>query len=198
VLIDNFLLVEQGRFREKETVALLTSGRYPARNVQQNIADLRAQIAANEKGAQELRRIVAEFGQDVVEAYMGHVQDNAAEAVQRFSDPGRGPIELVQIRRSFLLESRTDGSEGSVDAQPHAPRAPGSDPSRAMYTLSTSSLSWCFESSASARLVSISALLSLPGFPLHLPSIGTGSSARWTPPYGIGKFSNILPMARSI
>jgi 5-oxoprolinase (ATP-hydrolysing) len=83
VLIDNFLLVEQGRFREKETVALLTSGRYPARNVQQNIADLRAQIAANEKGVQELRRMVAHFGLDVVRAYMRHVQDNAEESVRR-------------------------------------------------------------------------------------------------------------------
>jgi 5-oxoprolinase (ATP-hydrolysing) len=83
VLIDNFLLVEQGRFREEETVALLASGRYPVRNVQQNIADLRAQIAANEKGVQELRRMVEQFGLDVVRAYMRHVQDNAEESVRR-------------------------------------------------------------------------------------------------------------------
>jgi 5-oxoprolinase (ATP-hydrolysing) len=83
VLIDNFLLVEQGRFREKETVALLTSGSYPVRNVQQNIADLQAQIAANEKGVQELRRMVEHFGLDVVRAYMRHVQDNAEESVRR-------------------------------------------------------------------------------------------------------------------
>jgi 5-oxoprolinase (ATP-hydrolysing) len=83
VLIDNFLLVEEGRFREKETVALLTSGRYPVRNVQQNIADLRAQVAANEKGVQELRRMVEHFGLDVVRAYMRHVQDNAEESVRR-------------------------------------------------------------------------------------------------------------------
>ncbi|HSA88357.1 MAG TPA: hydantoinase B/oxoprolinase family protein, partial [Burkholderiales bacterium] len=83
VLIDNFLLVEQGRFREKETVALLAAGRYPARNVQQNIADLRAQIAANEKGVQELGRMVEHFGLDVVRAYMRHVQDNAEESVRR-------------------------------------------------------------------------------------------------------------------
>jgi 5-oxoprolinase (ATP-hydrolysing) len=83
VLIDNFLLVEEGRFREAETIALLGSGRYPARNVQQNIADLRAQVAANEKGVQELRRMVAHFGFDVVHAYMGHVQDNAEESVRR-------------------------------------------------------------------------------------------------------------------
>src|SRR5713226_894234 len=83
VLIDNFLLVEEGRLREAETVALLSSGRYPARNVEQNMADLRAMIAANEKGSQELRRMVAHFGLEVVYAYMRHVQDNAEEAVRR-------------------------------------------------------------------------------------------------------------------
>jgi 5-oxoprolinase (ATP-hydrolysing) len=83
VLIDNFLLVEAGRFREQETVALLTSGRYPVRNVQQNIADLQAQVAANEKGVQELRRMVEHFGLEVVRAYMRHVQDNAEASVRR-------------------------------------------------------------------------------------------------------------------
>jgi 5-oxoprolinase (ATP-hydrolysing) len=83
VLIDNFLLVERGRLREAETIALLSSGRYPARNVAQNMADLRAMIAANAKGVQELRRMVQHFGLDVVHAYMRHVQDNAEEAVRR-------------------------------------------------------------------------------------------------------------------
>lgn len=83
VLIDNFKLVEGGRMREAELRRLLTECRYPARNPAQNIADLRAQIAANEKGVQELRRIVREFGLDVVHAYMDHVQDNAEEAVRR-------------------------------------------------------------------------------------------------------------------
>src|SRR5437867_4002537 len=83
VLIDNFLLVEEGALREAETAALLSGGPYPARNVQQNMADLRAMIAANEKGSQELRRMVAHFGLDVVYAYMRHVQDNAEEAVRR-------------------------------------------------------------------------------------------------------------------
>ncbi|MFO1059852.1 MAG: hydantoinase B/oxoprolinase family protein [Dongiaceae bacterium] len=83
VLIDNFVLVERGRFREAEVRALLGSGRWPARNVDQNVADLQAQIAANEKGVQELRRMVAHFGLDVVHAYMGHVQDNAEEQVRR-------------------------------------------------------------------------------------------------------------------
>ena len=83
VLIDNFLLVEEGRLREQETVALLSSGKYPVRNVQQNLADLQAQIAANEKGVQALREMVAHFGLEVVRAYMRHVQDNAEESVRR-------------------------------------------------------------------------------------------------------------------
>jgi 5-oxoprolinase (ATP-hydrolysing) len=83
VLFDNFRLVERGSFREKELHHLLTDHPWPARNPAQNIADIKAQIAANERGATELRRMVDEFGLDVVEAYMGHVQDNAAEEVAR-------------------------------------------------------------------------------------------------------------------
>jgi 5-oxoprolinase (ATP-hydrolysing) len=83
VLFDNFRIVDRGRFREKELETLLTDHPYPARNPVQNIADLKAQIAANEKGVAELRKMVAHFGLDVVEAYMGHVQDNAAESVRR-------------------------------------------------------------------------------------------------------------------
>ncbi len=83
VLIDNFLLVEKGRLRDSETRALLGSGQYPSRNIEQNMADLRAMIAANEKGVQELRRMVGEFGLEVVHAYMRHVQDNAEESVRR-------------------------------------------------------------------------------------------------------------------
>src|SRR5713101_708086 len=86
VLIDNFLLVDAGRFREAEMIALLSSGRYPSRNPVQNIADLKAQIAACEKGMQELHRMVRHFGGDVVAAYMRHVQDNAEEAVRRVLD----------------------------------------------------------------------------------------------------------------
>jgi 5-oxoprolinase (ATP-hydrolysing) len=83
VQINNVKLVERGVLREAEMLALLESGEYPSRNPQQNMADLRAQIAANEKGQQELRRMVAEFGLDVVQAYMRHVQDNAEESVRR-------------------------------------------------------------------------------------------------------------------
>src|SRR3990172_3836564 len=83
VLIDNFRLVDGGRLREAEMRTLLASGGYPSRNVEQNLADLRAQVAANEKGVRELRRMVGHFGLEVVNAYMRHVQDNAEEAVRR-------------------------------------------------------------------------------------------------------------------
>jgi 5-oxoprolinase (ATP-hydrolysing) len=86
VLLDDFLLVEGGRFREAELRAILGAGAYPARNLEQNIADLKAQIAANEKGLQELRRMVGHFGLEVVRAYMRHVQDNAEESVRRVLD----------------------------------------------------------------------------------------------------------------
>ncbi len=83
VQINNFKLVERGVLREHEMIELLQSGRYPSRNPQQNMADLKAQIAANEKGVQELRKMVEQFGLDVVQAYMRHVQDNAEESVRR-------------------------------------------------------------------------------------------------------------------
>ncbi|MEZ5812051.1 MAG: hydantoinase B/oxoprolinase family protein [Rhizobiaceae bacterium] len=83
VLIDNFRMISRGKFLEKELVELLTDHPYPVRNVHQNVADLKAQVAANEKGVAELRKMVGHFGLDVVEAYMGHVQDNAAESVRR-------------------------------------------------------------------------------------------------------------------
>ncbi len=86
VLFDNFLLVDRGEFREKALQELLTNHPYPCRNPYQNIADLKAQIAANEKGIQELRKMVNQFGLDVVNAYMGHVQDNAEENVRQVID----------------------------------------------------------------------------------------------------------------
>jgi 5-oxoprolinase (ATP-hydrolysing) len=83
VLIDNFKLVEAGRMREREVRALLGDAPHPARNVEQNVADLRAQIAACEKGREELSALVREYGLDTVQAYMRHVQDNAEESVRR-------------------------------------------------------------------------------------------------------------------
>jgi 5-oxoprolinase (ATP-hydrolysing) len=86
VLFDNWLLAENGRFREEETLRLLTEAPYPSRNPKTNLADLRAQIAANRKGVDEVGRMIENFGLDVVQAYMKHVQDNAEEAVRRVID----------------------------------------------------------------------------------------------------------------
>jgi 5-oxoprolinase (ATP-hydrolysing) len=86
VLFDSRLLVRDGLLREAEIRALLTSARYPSRNPETNLADLRAQIAANAKGIAEVERMIDHFGTAVVRAYMRHVQDNAEEAVRRVID----------------------------------------------------------------------------------------------------------------
>ncbi len=128
VLIDNVMLVEQGRFLEKEMVDLLRSGKYPARNPAQNIADLKAQIAACEKGVQELRKMVAHFGLDVVRAYMQHVQDNAEEQVRRVLDvlkDGSFAYEMddgsvIKVKVSIDHKTRT----GIVDFTGTSPQRP--------------------------------------------------------------------------
>jgi 5-oxoprolinase (ATP-hydrolysing) len=103
VYIDNFLLVDRGRFRERELYALLKSGDYPARNPLQNVNDLKAQIAANEKGVGELKRMVEMFSLEVVEAYMGHVQDNADESVRRVLDKlADGEAESVSDQGAII------------------------------------------------------------------------------------------------
>jgi len=115
VLIDNFKLVDQGRFREDAFLALLSSGPYPARNPQQNLADIRAQVAACEKGVRELKRMVGQFGLATVQAYMGHVQDNAEESVRRVIDvlkPGRFEYAMdngavIRVQVSIDRESRS-------------------------------------------------------------------------------------------
>ena len=86
VVIDDFLLVAQGKFREAEFRALLAGAKYPARSPDVNVADIKAQVAANEKGVQELRRVVEKFGWPTVAAYMRHVMDNAEESVRRVLD----------------------------------------------------------------------------------------------------------------
>jgi 5-oxoprolinase (ATP-hydrolysing) len=83
VIIDNFLLVDGGHFRETEFRALLRGATYPARSPDVNVADIKAQVAANEKGVQELRRVVAQYGWPMVSAYMRHVMNNAEESVRR-------------------------------------------------------------------------------------------------------------------
>ncbi|MCW8176528.1 hydantoinase B/oxoprolinase family protein [Verminephrobacter aporrectodeae] len=134
VQIDNVKLVDRGVLREAEVIALLQSGAYPSRNPQQNMADLRAQIAANEKGQQELRRMVAEFGLDVVQAYMRHVQDNAEESVRRaitrlkdgaFTLPlDNGAQIRVALRVDAANRSATIDFGGSSAQQPNNFNAP--------------------------------------------------------------------------
>ncbi|PKQ05266.1 MAG: 5-oxoprolinase, partial [Alphaproteobacteria bacterium HGW-Alphaproteobacteria-12] len=101
ILIDNFRIVAEGRFREAEMRAILTGGPFPARNPEQNIADLRAQVAACRKGAEELRKMAGEFGLDVVTAYMRHVQDNAEENVRRVID---------RLKDAAFVQKMDDGS----------------------------------------------------------------------------------------
>jgi 5-oxoprolinase (ATP-hydrolysing) len=105
VLIDDFLLVDAGRFREAEAIALLSNARHPARNPAQNIADLKAQIAASEKGVRELHRLVRHYGRPVVEAYMRHVQDNAEEAVRRI---------LARLESGSFVYAMDDGARIAV------------------------------------------------------------------------------------
>jgi 5-oxoprolinase (ATP-hydrolysing) len=103
VYIDNFLLVDRGRFRERELYALLKGGPFPARNPLQNVNDLKAQIAACEKGVRELKRMVEMFSLEVVEAYMGHVQDNADESVRRVIDKlADGEAESVSDQAAVI------------------------------------------------------------------------------------------------
>ncbi|GAB1541872.1 hypothetical protein NUACC21_45450 [Scytonema sp. NUACC21] len=96
VIFDNFLLVERGNFQETAVREFLLNHPYPARNPNQNIADFKAQIAANNRGVQELRKMVAQYGLDTVQAYMKFVQDNAEEAVRR-------AIEVLK-NGSFIYE----------------------------------------------------------------------------------------------
>ena len=106
IYIDNFKLVDRGRFREKDIYALLTSGKYPARNPVQNVNDLKAQIAANEKGAQELRKMMRHFTLRVVRAYMRHVQDNAAESVARVIDRLHDSAFSVEMDQGTAIKVR--------------------------------------------------------------------------------------------
>jgi 5-oxoprolinase (ATP-hydrolysing) len=120
VLINNFKLVDGaagGQLRDAEARALLAGARYPARNPDQNMADLRAQVAANQKGVEELRKMVAHFGLDVVRAYMGHVQDNAEEAVRRVISALRnGSYELKLDNGAVINVSvRVNAAERSAE-----------------------------------------------------------------------------------
>jgi 5-oxoprolinase (ATP-hydrolysing) len=109
--------VDRGTLREAEILALLRGGKYPSRNPEQNMADLKAQIAANEKGVQELRKMVDQFGLDVVQAYMQHVQDNAEESVRRVITrlkDGEFTLPLdngAQIRAAIRVDAKNRSAE---------------------------------------------------------------------------------------
>ncbi len=134
VYIDPFKLVEGGRFREEAVRALLAEGPYPARDPAQNIADLKAQVSANAKGVAELRKLVAHYGLDVVAAYMGHIQDNAAESVARIVaalEPGAFEVETdsgarikVAIRVDREARRATIDFTGTSEQQPDNFNAP--------------------------------------------------------------------------
>ncbi|WP_284222452.1 hydantoinase B/oxoprolinase family protein [Brevundimonas denitrificans] len=134
VLIDDFLLIDAGRLRDAETRALFASGRYPSRNVDQNMADLKAQVASCARGGDELTRMVAEFGRSVVAAYMGHVQDNAEEAVRRAIaalKPGSFALEMddgsvIRVRIEVDPEARSAVVDftGTSDQLPNNFNAP--------------------------------------------------------------------------
>ena len=104
MLIDNWLLVSGGQLREAATLDLLGSAEYPSRDPAANLADLRAQVAANEKGVAELRQLVDDFGLDVVTAYMGHVQDNAEEAVRRVLGGLRGGSYRYELDNGSVIQ----------------------------------------------------------------------------------------------
>ncbi len=125
--IDNFRLVERGRLREAEILKVLTDHPYPCRNPTQNLADLRAQIAANEMGVREVRKMVEHFGLDVVRAYMGHVQDNAAESVRRVIEALHDSEFAVETDQGAMIKVKIsvdrDKREATVDFTGTSPRA---------------------------------------------------------------------------
>jgi 5-oxoprolinase (ATP-hydrolysing) len=103
VVIDDFLLVDGGHFREPEFRDLLAGARYPARSPDVNVADIKAQVAANEKGVQELKRVIGQYGWPMVSAYMRHVMDNAEESVRRVIDRlGSGTFEYTMDNGRML------------------------------------------------------------------------------------------------
>ena len=128
VYIDNFKLVDRGTFRERELYDALTGAKYPARNPLQNVNDIKAQMAANEKGVQELRKMVAQFTLPVVQAYMRHVQDNAAESVRRVIDRIHDSAFAYEMDQGTVIKVRIavdkDKREATVDFAGTSPQQP--------------------------------------------------------------------------
>lgn len=134
VLFDNVQIVAKGRFLDEEVRAVFASGEWPVRNMTQSVADLLAQVASCQRGANELQVMVAQFGLDVVRAYMGHVQDNAEESVRRVLDVLRdGEFRYehdngtaVQVRITIDKAARTAHVDftGTSPQQPNNFNAP--------------------------------------------------------------------------
>ena len=129
VVLDDLLLVDAGHFREAEFRALLAGARHPARSPDVNVADIKAQVAANERGVQELGRVVRQFGWDTVRAYMQHVMDNAEEAVRRvIGRIGGGAFDYTMDDGSLLRVRVTvdhDARAATVDFTGTSPQRPG-------------------------------------------------------------------------
>lgn len=117
VVIDNFKMIAGGKFREQATRDLLASGKYPCRNIDDNMADLAAQVAANETGAREVGKMIDQFGLSTVHAYMRHVQDNAEECVRRVIDALKdGSFEYELDNGKFMrVAVRVDRSNRSAE-----------------------------------------------------------------------------------
>ena len=134
VLIDNFKMIDAGRFQDAETRALLRSGPYPCRNVEENMADLAAQVAANETGVREVRKMIAQFGLETVHAYMRHVQDNAEECVRRVISAlkdgscdyelDNGEFIRVAVRVDHQRREAAIDFTGTADRNPYNYNAP--------------------------------------------------------------------------
>ncbi|NMG21646.1 hydantoinase B/oxoprolinase family protein [Brasilonema bromeliae] len=136
IIFDNFLLVEEGNFRETAVREVLLNHPYPARNPDQNIADFKAQIAANTRGVQELRKMVDQYGLQTVQAYMKFVQDNAEESVRRAIDvlkDGSFIYEMdngarIQVKVTIDRQNRSaiidfTGTSGQLNSNFNAPKS---------------------------------------------------------------------------
>ena len=128
VLIDNFKLFDKGIFREKEMRKILSSGKYPCRNVEHNMADLAAQVAANKTGINEINSMIDQFGIETVHAYMNHVQDNAEESIRNaIVNLKQGEYEYELDNGEFIrvnVKIDKENREAIIDFTGTAPKNP--------------------------------------------------------------------------
>ena len=128
VLIDNFKLFDKGIFREQEMRKILSSGKYPCRNVEHNMADLAAQVAANKTGINEINSMIDQFGIETVHAYMNHVQDNAEESIRNaIVNLKQGEYEYELDNGEFIrvnVKIDKENREAIIDFTGTAPKNP--------------------------------------------------------------------------